>query len=265
MKSLDSISQSLRTNGYFVQKRLDKEIGVDIKGTLSELDELASRYSEKMVQDKIFRPRENHPSRKGDSVMTTVGEPKYAPFLKLQNKKPNLGVLQNFYNDILENYFGENMSNTRCLLNWQEYKQGGDNSLPFHVDSEFFSGEWGKQYIDIERALIPKFVMVMVTENDNNGAGLEISSNGETIGLKLEPGDMVIFDNQKVMHGVPKSTPNKRSMVGFRNFEAYPLYFEKNMFDGSNEYENGHVKGFTKMVNVEETQDILLKEGVAYA
>ena len=107
--------------------------------------------------------------------------------------------------------------------------------------------------------------MVLVTTNDNGGEGLQVQKNGENIDLILEPGDMVIFDNTKILHGVPNSTPNNRNMVGFRNFEIFPLYFSKQKFEGSTEYKNGFIAGYTKELSPKQAVNELKKRGISYA
>lgn len=261
--NIDEITQSLRENGSFVFHGLDKDIGISLRGIENELDDIGGYYSQTAVEKQIFRPRENHEGRTGDACMTSIGNPEYAPFIRL-NQYDNLSKLQSLYNDILSSYFNEDMTNSKSLMNWQRYKQGCDNSLPFHADCEIFSGNWGKGYIDLERGLIPKFVMVLVTTNENDGAGLQLLINGVESELELHPGDMVIFDNTKLLHGVPRSTPNKRNMVGFRNFEAHPLYFQKTEFIHSNSYSNGLVNGFVKELSTEEAITILKEEGIIY-
>jgi len=266
MINLKSVNKALSEDGAYVHRALDIELGISLEGVTAELDAISASYSDVAVTQKLYRPRENHPDRTGDAVMSTIGEPKHAPFLKMQGKNKNLMRLQMQYNDILSYFFGEDMSDTKSLMNWQRYRQGGDNALPFHVDSEFFKGQWDKDYIDLEDGLIPRFVMVMITENENAGAGLQIKGkDGEVSNLELNPGDMVIFDNTKMLHGVPVSTPNKRSMVGFRNFEAYPLYFNKVEFDGSQPYENGHIKGFAETVDPDKARTMLFEEEFTYA
>ena len=254
---------ALKKQGFHLERDAAFRLGLDLNEILKELDDISALYSDSLVETKLFRKRENHPGRKGDAVMSTYGDPKFPPYLKLQKYK-NLMRLQMEYNNLVQFITKEDMDDSISLMNWQQYKQGHDNSLPYHMDVEIFDGAWEKQYIDIERGLIPKYVMVLVTENENDGAGLKVMAGNEEIDLVMHPGDLLIFDNTKVLHGVPVSTPNKRSMVGFRNFYVNPLYFQKTPENGEGlvlkEFQNGFVKGFATEISTEKAIEILKKE-----
>lgn len=257
MTLVEEIVQDLKTDGFAIRKMFaDKAITKKIRDAL---DDVSSLYSESMVQNKIFRPRENHPARKGDACMVASGKSMYAPYLTLKDHE--LRSMFEFYKVVVSNALDIELGDdTKLLMNWQEYREG-DNSLPYHADVELFEGDWGKYSITIDEGLLPRFVMVVVTENENNGSGLCIMANGEEVELNLEEGDMVIFDNNAVLHGVPKSTPKPRKMIGFRSVDANPLYFSKEDFPGAIAYENGHIKGFCKELTRDEAIGKLLEHG----
>jgi hypothetical protein len=153
-------------------------------------------------------------------------------------------------------------------VNYQQYKEGASNSLPFHFDAEIFRGEWDKDYIKLEEGLIPRLVMVIVVENDNDGKGLQIlKPSGQIVELDLEPGDILYFDNTKVLHGVPEDLEKKRTMIGFRSFEVEPLYFRKDGFvDGSGiiPIDTPYVKGEAIELSTLEAKEMLNGEGWYY-
>lgn len=259
-----TISEDLINSGFTIIRDSETILPYSIKSVINQLDGISKCYSENYVEQKLFRPRENHEFRQGDACMVSNGRPQGAPFLSLGFDHSSIKTLLKFYNDVTNNIFGDITENSRVLMNWQHYKQGGDNSLPFHCDCEIFEGEWTKNYIDLTYGLIPRYVMVLVTKNDNAGEGLEISKDGERLGIELFAGDIIIFDNTIVLHGVPNSCPNTRSMIGFRNFEAHPLLFSKNPLEDGHDYDNGFIKGQVKELSTKEARDLLREKGVIY-
>jgi len=226
-------------------------------------------YSEDMVNRKLFRQREDTPGRIGDAVIMSLENAETSPYLVIDDRFPCLGSLYLYFTNVLSRVVGEEVpNNTKLLVNYQTYKESSNNSLPFHFDAEIFKGEWNKEYIKLKEGLIPRLVMVMVLENENDGKGLQIMKpNGEIIKLDLYPGDILFFDNTKVLHGVPESLPNRRSMIGMRSFETSPLYFkESGLIDGSNiiAIDTPYVKGQATPLTTEEAKEILKNEGWYY-
>ncbi len=230
---------------------------------LEELKEVERSYTPLGVENKLFRERETHDGRKGDAVMVTTGYPDSAPFYTL-NAYEELLNLAKVYHEIVGEALDENIEDGKLLMNWQEYYARGDNSLPMHVDVELIKGDWGKYTIEFDEGLIPRYVMVLVTKNNNGGKGLAVEINGKITTINLFKGDVIIFDNTAMLHGVPESTPEDRFMLGFRSFEAKPLYFNKEEFDGSTPYKNGHNIGFVKELTTDEAKEILHDTGWYY-
>jgi len=247
--------------GYSISREIFDEN--EMKELLKEIKEIELFYNNKTVKQKIFRKRENHVGRKGDACMVSIGNPKTSPYLKI-NEYENLSILADIYNDFIGDILGENMYNSKLLMNWQEYHEGFDNSLPMHFDVELINGDWGKYEININEGLIPRFIMVLITENENNGAGLKIQKGEEILDIELNRGDLIIFDNTIMLHGVPESTPLKRSIIGFRSFETKPLYFNKNEFEGGIPFKNGNKKGFVKELSTKEAIENLKETGWYY-
>lgn len=264
---IKSVATELFNEGFVVIQNADQELNIDLNSTIDELEKVSKMYSENYVEKKLFRPKEDHNARKGGACMVSNGTPEGAPFIRFGYDHNNLMSLLTFYNAVLNEILGDVTQNSRVLMNWQSYLQGGDNSLPFHCDCEIFEGEWTKQYIDLKRGLIPKYVMVFVTTNDNGGKGLEIMKGNEYMDLDLYAGDLLIFDNTQVLHGVPESCANARSMVGFRNFEAHPLLFSTAPFhdlNGVEEFDNGFLLGSVKELTTKEARKVLRDEGFIY-
>ena len=258
----------LKGHGYLVQR---EEISkTDLKNLLEiDIPYFKNGYSETAVENKLYRVRENHDGRLGDAMIVSFDEPGTMPFISLNNGylTKTISELYFHYINILKFFVDEEVpDNTKVLLNYQFYKEGSSNSLPFHFDSEIFKGNWGKDYIELEEGLIPKLVMVLVLENDNDGKGLKILRDGEVIDLELNPGDILFFDNTKVLHGVPEDLPKKRTMLGMRSFETKPLYFKK---EGLNEKETikidtPYVSWEAVELTTEKAKEVLLNEGWYY-
>ena len=252
---VEDASNTLKNDGVVVMRKFADQEFID--QTLIELDDTSNIYSEAMVANKIFRKREDHPARKGDACMVTIGNPDTAPYLTISG---NLEEMFAVYAVIVGELVSGISESSKFLMNWQEYEVG-DNSLPYHMDVEIFNGDWGKYEINIDEGIIPRYVMVLVTENQNEGKGLKVMKDGVETALDLNAGDLVIFDNTIQLHGVPESTTLPRKMLGFRSFDVGTLYFNKDKFEGGTPFKNGFVEGFAKDLTVEEAQELLTKEG----
>jgi hypothetical protein len=226
--------KELNEKGFYkTHTKLDTE---KIEKNLKELEEL---YKDMKDKD-LFKPQE-YGERDGYAVL--VGKmPCKCNFLNIENFQP-LTEYYEFFKDLLEN--SENLLRGKedfpLLLNWQRYHKGRDNSLPFHVDVDIKRGNWSKESISIEEGIIPKYVMVVVLRNDNGSKGLKVKiykddfeRNGlefpddktqkeddkefTIIDIDLGVGDVLVFDNTIMLHGVPESLPEERVMFGFRSF-----------------------------------------------
>jgi len=264
-EDVDMIVSEIKSNGYYVCKGSFSEGELETILNI-KIPSFQSGYSEMMVNKRLYRKREKTEGRVGDALIVSMNEGEFAPFLIID------GIIANFYLDyikILGQFLGKTLTkDTKVLLNYQFYKEGYSNSLPFHFDAEIFEGSWGKERIEIKEGLIPRIVMVVVLENENFGEGLQLMSNsGEIIKLKLTPGDILYFDNTSVLHGVPEDLPKKRTIIGFRSFETEPLYFKEEGFvDNSSviSIDNPFIKGEAKYLTSEEAKDLLVEKGWYY-
>lgn len=261
------IAEEIKESGIMIQKGVLSE--TDIKALLQEIKIFQGSYSEYMVEGKLFRKRENHLGRLGDALMVSVKAPECAPYLLIgeEGGSEKTAFWYENYIGVLSEFVEEEVpESTRVLLNYQFYKGGTDNSLPFHFDAEIFDGIWDKNYIELEEGLIPRLVMVIVLENENDGKGLEIMNfDGEIFEVELFPGDILYFDNTSVLHGVPEGVKNKRTMLGFRSFETQPLHFKKDGFEdghlGAFDIDTPYVKGEAIQLTTHEAKVILEEQG----
>jgi hypothetical protein len=233
MKVKKAIKELKEKGFYKTHTKLDTE---EIEKTLKELEELY-----KDLKDKDLFKSQEYGERDGYAVL--VGKmPCKCNFLNIENFQSLLKYYE-FFKDLLETSGNllEEKEDFPLLLNWQRYHKGRDNSLPFHVDVDIKRGNWGKESISIEEGIIPKYVMVVILRNDNGSKGLKVKiykDDFERNGLKfpnvktqkedgkefaiididLEVGDVLVFDNTIMLHGVPESLPEERVMFGFRSF-----------------------------------------------
>jgi hypothetical protein len=233
MNVKEAIKELNEKGFYKTHTKLD---GENVEKNLKELEDLY-----KDLKDKdLFKPQE-YGERDGYAVLVGKTQCK-CNFLNIENFQPLLKYYE-FFKDLLETS-GNLLSKKEdfpLLLNWQRYHKGQDNSLPFHVDVDIIRGNWGKESIIIEEGIIPKYVMVVVLRNDNGTKGLKVKmykDDFERNGLKfpdiktqkedgkefalididLGVGDVLVFDNTIMLHGVPESLPEERVMFGFRSF-----------------------------------------------
>jgi hypothetical protein len=264
-------AREIKENGFFVQKRMLSNLDLDCILNMA-IPAIAETYTEDFVEKRLFRKREDTPGRKGDAVLMSIEEPEKAPFLIIDDRFPCIGSLYLSYVHTLSQFlYGDFRlgEDTKVLVNYQQYKEGASNSLPFHFDAEIFKGDWNKEYIELEEGLIPRLVMVVVLENENYGKkGLQVvKPSGEVIDLDLRAGDILYFDNTAVLHGVPEDLDKKRTMIGFRSFEIDPLYFRKDGFLDATDVikiDTPYVKGEAIELSTEEAKEMLNGEGWYY-
>jgi len=263
-------AREVKEKGYSIRSGLLSNLDIECFTDIS-IPAIAENYTEDFVERRLYRKREDTPGRRGDAVLMALEEPDTAPFLTIDDRFPCIASLYLSYINVLGYLIGEEVpDNTKVLVNYQQYKEGASNSLPFHFDAEIFKGDWNKEYIELEEGLIPKMVMVVVLENENDGNGLQImTKQGEIIDLNLVPGDMLYFDNTAVLHGVPNDLDKKRTMLGFRSFETQPLYFRKGgLLDGGMgeniTIDTPYVKGEAIQLTTEEAKEMLKDEGWYY-
>ena len=267
---LERNAKEVKENGYYIQRGMLSNL--DLECILeTTIPAIAANYSEDLVDRRLFRKREDTDGRRGDAVLMALDTPDTAPYLSLDERFPCIDSLYLSYVATLSQFlYGDFRldNDTKVLVNYQQYKAGASNSLPFHFDAEIFKGDWNKEYIELEEGLIPRLVMVVVLENENDGKGLQIMKpDGTIVDLDLEPGDILYFDNTTVLHGVPNDLDKKRTMIGFRSFEIAPLYFKKDgMMDGTEviEIDTPYVKGEAILLSNDEAKEILTKEGWYY-
>jgi len=269
--NISQLATSLKEDGYVkVSSFLDE---TEIQEILSDIPNITSKYSEDFVKNRLFYPREDSHNRQGDALMVSLEDYNYSsvdhlfessslPRFVIKGFKRNL---LEFYNQVLSEISGEVVpENSRSMMNIQQYFE---HSLPVgdHYDGEFISYKHGedkyKEFtLDVKEAILPRYVMVVVLENENSGKGTYIRyhDSEERIYINNNPGDLIIFDNIGMRHGVPE-LEHPRKMIGFRNFDFNPVHFISEKKDGYIELPDKVNPGFVKNISSEEAESLMLE------
>jgi|SaaInl8_200m_RNA_FD_contig_81_619839_length_10764_multi_4_in_0_out_0_7 hypothetical protein len=230
MKSLDLdwINAEVQDQGFSITRGyLDAR---DIQDAKEFTDHLTGLYSNRGLNERLFYKREESGNRQGDAVMVSRRKPFRLPSLCTDS-----GLLEN-YHLILGKLTGKKVPvQSRSMMNMQKYY---DTSFEVceHYDgfySKFHHGEvdkHGECPLIIDEGLIPRYVQVVVLENENDGKGVYVRAHdsGKRVDVELFPGDMLIFDNVNMRHGVPELKYPRR-MLGFRNFDHMPYHFKRSV------------------------------------
>ena len=228
--NINKMTQEVNENGYsFVEGFLSQG---EIETIQTLRDAILHEYNTEKVKDRLFYLREESGNKQGDAVMVSLEPNKELPSMVLGRNI--LGKLLQNYNALVTSLTGVKVpKSSRAMLNSQQYFEKS-RFVEDHYDGEFF--EFTHDHDDthnedrllINKGLIPRYVIVFVLHNNNeNGHGtyIRMHDSDERIHVNAFAGDMFIFDNSAVRHGVP-SLEKDRSMIGFRNFDHMPYYFE---------------------------------------
>ena len=187
-------------------------------------------YNDKNLKGRIAYLSDTSETRISNAYMVSTGMSRL-PHISVEHRDV-LGSLINDYQSLLmatepRVRFGDT-SDTRLMLNMQEYKSGS-KPIAWHRDGEYldFNSESTTGAISLREGLIAKYVAVYTLYNDNEfGAALKDIHTGEEHRIKSESGDFFIFDNTKFLHSVPE-LEKPRAMFGFRNFDYQPMYYSQ--------------------------------------
>jgi hypothetical protein len=235
MKALDleSVSKEIKDKGFIrIENFLSQSDADDIIGTMEVFNTI--NYTQENLENRVCYKREESHNRQGDAFMVSKFDEGKLPSVPLYDSKI-LTELFDFQASLLSELVGiKTGDHTRSMMNCQRYFQ---KSLPVwdHYDGEFLDftheGEEEKKLI-LHKAILPRYVMVFVLFNENNGKGTYVRNHDskERIDILNKGLDLIVFDNIKMRHGVPE-LDEERMMIGFRNFDFNPYYFERDPED----------------------------------
>lgn len=240
-----------------------------IENLKKEIEYFRSMYSLPLVRSRTFYKREEGENRQGDAFMFSLAPNIALPSLFPTNKETQITEdLMILNNSIIEALIGcEVPDYSRSMINIQEYMKDSFE-VACHFDGEFFDfehvidDEHDELVLKINSGLLPRYVVVFILENENKEepTGLYIQKNGIRTFLENKKGDMIIFDNINCRHGVPK-LKEKRMMIGFRNFDCLPYYFEGQPEGGAGwiELQDQYNTGWCRKIDSADAQEIMLK------
>lgn len=204
-----------------------------LKQLQNECEALIEQYytKDELLKHSVY-PSDSSDSRISHAVMIAQGESEL-PKIDHSNYQTIDKFLRD-HNQLLSLVTGKQVAeSSRCMLNYQKYFDGS-KPVGEHFDGEYLrarKSEDGVEFTLIE-GVLPRYVAVLVVENENQGKGIELVNNekNEVIQPELNAGDLIIFDNIKLRHRVPR-LQKPRISIGVRNFDHIPLHFALNKSD----------------------------------
>ena len=192
-----------------------------------DCEALIDRYytREELAKHSVY-PSDSSDSRVSHALMISEGE---SPFPKVEHREFSSidGFLRDHNSLLTELTRSQVDPGARCMLNYQNY-YSGSKPVGEHFDGEYLraaKAEDGIEFTLIE-GILPRYVALLVVANDNDGKGIELVDNAkdEITRPQLHAGDLVIFDNIRLRHRVPR-LDFPRTSIGVRNFDHKPLHF----------------------------------------
>lgn len=215
-------------NGYCLVPKLYGHQQLDQLQT--ECEALIKRYytKDELMKHSVY-PSDSSESRISHALMIAQGE---SELPKIDHS--SYAAVDQFlrdHNQLLSQITGKDVApSSRCMLNYQKYFSGS-KPVGEHFDGEYLRtkrSEDGVEFTLVE-GILPRYVAVLVVENENEGKGIELVNNDkkEIIQPELHAGDLVIFDNITLRHRVPR-LDKPRTSIGVRNFDHVPFHFALN-------------------------------------
>jgi hypothetical protein len=191
-------------------------------------------YHGKNLETHSVYLSDHSPSRRSHAMMVTTGHSPL-PYVGISSFEA-LATLLELQNSMLASVYGVDFHDSRSMLNWQSY-ESGSSPVPEHFDGEYlrFKKIPDRSELRIEEAIVPKFIFLFVESNENLGtpAGVQLKnmSTGELVCPPSVAGDLLIFNNLRFFHSVPR-LPKSRRIIGLRNFDLMANHFVDQRKDG---------------------------------
>ena len=226
-----SHQESLKRFGYV---KISSYYGAQELNLLKEeFEQLIERYynREELFKHSVY-PSDSSDARISHAMMISEGP---SPFPKVDHE--DYQQIKSFLKDqnqILSELTGKEVSGgARSLLNYQNYFSGS-KPVGEHFDGEYLRADKDADEIEFSllEGILPRFVGVLVVENENEGKGVELldHQHNHLYSPRLFAGDLVLFDNINLRHRVP-TMERPRISIGLRNFDHIPLHFARTKAD----------------------------------
>lgn len=195
----------------------------------AEFEDMIKRFynRDELGKHSVY-PSDTSEARTSHAMMISEGD---SPFPKVEHKSyEQISAFLKSQNKILEGLTGTKVpGKCRSLLNYQNYFSGS-KPVGEHFDGEYLSADKESDGIEFNllEGILPRFVGVLVVENENDGRGVELIDHAHhhVYSPKLRPGDLILFDNIDLRHRVPRME-KPRISIGLRNFDHKPLHFAR--------------------------------------
>ncbi|SMF61966.1 hypothetical protein [Pseudobacteriovorax antillogorgiicola] len=185
-------------------------------------------YNETELLKHSVYPSDTSDSRVSHAMMISEGQ---SSFPKVEHGEyQQIDAFLQDQNRLLSELTGHKVApGSRSLLNYQNYFSGS-KPVGEHFDGEYLRADKEQDGIEFNliEGILPRFVGVLVVENQNEGKGVELidHKHHHVYSPRLHEGDLVLFDNIRLRHRVP-TMEKPRISVGLRNFDHIPLHFAR--------------------------------------
>jgi hypothetical protein len=231
----------------------------EISTIIDDCESLYKIYDNNLDYERIgiTYPSNKHDNKKSLIMMLSYDKNEELPSVYQYGDK--LKEFIKYNNDILFNATGIQVPlESRYMINYRKYL--GETEPVF----EHFDGEYLKNFIDrpnyhfFDEALLPRFVSLLTLENYKPCEGPILINvvTGQEINPCLGTGDMLIFNNIKYKHSVPRLI-KPRTMLGIRNFDFLPYHYILEPNDGYVSLGDKINYGYIKPIGIEESQNLI--------
>jgi len=205
----------------------------EVNDLILECEVLHDKYNNIVFENKgIVYPSKGHTNKKSVIIMVSPEENEVLPSISQLGPIFKSYILYN--NAILSRVTGIPVTtDSRYMINYRKYL-GGTEPVFEHFDGEYLNGFIDEpNYHFFDEALLPRFVSLLTLNGggESEGAVLINVATGAEVNSECGVGEMLIFDNIKFKHRVPKLI-NPRILLGVRNFDFLPYHYVLEPIDG---------------------------------
>jgi hypothetical protein len=234
---------------------------LEVNGLIAECEELHDKYNNVDFEKVgVTYPSKGHKNKKSVIIMVSPEENKNLP------STSDLGPIFKSYivynNEILSRVTGIPVpTDSRYMINYRKYL-GGTEPVFEHFDGEYLNGFIDESnYHFFDEALLPRFVTLLTLSGggDSEGAVLTNVVTGVEVNSECGVGEMLIFDNVKFKHRVPKLI-KPRILLGVRNFDFLPYHYILEPKDGYVSLGDKINYGYIRPIGCVEATDLMLEK-----
>lgn len=251
----------LINNGYTKVQLLSSE---EINQLIDECEVLHGKYENKENEEiGLTYPSKGHAKKK--SLIIMVSPEKNDSLPSTDDVGPLFKDYLRYNNDIMSRVTGISVpQDSRYMINYRKYL--GETEPVFeHFDGEYLKGFVDKaNYHFFEEALLPRYVALLTLQGggEREGAIITNVASGEEITPACTVGDMLIFDNVRFKHYVPKLI-KPRILLGVRNFDFLPFHYILEPNDGYVSLGDKINYGYIKPISSAEAKKMMLLKNKA--